>query len=165
MFYVSICRDLVALRARCRRHSGTTNFLRFAWLTVGSWGTLRTGWRVLWEEEQEFCTACLKIVSAISVVLGTRQTYEIAAGHSIVQYSLFSSTCRPTKWACWGKSCLSGLSTCFVFETTKWISFRVCTGNRYEELKYVFILLCASTKYPLHCMKIKYSLISFPQYV
>jgi hypothetical protein len=57
------------------RHSGTANFLRFAWLTVGSWGTLRTGWRVLWEEEQEFCTACLKIVSAMSVVLGTRQTY------------------------------------------------------------------------------------------
>ena len=59
------------------RHSGTVNFLRFAWLTVGSWGTLRTGWRVLWEEKQEFCTACLKIVSAISVVLGTRQTYDM----------------------------------------------------------------------------------------
>lgn len=59
------------------RHSGTANFLRFAWLTVGSWGTLRTGWRVLWEEKQEFCTACLKIVAAISVVLGTRQTYDM----------------------------------------------------------------------------------------
>jgi hypothetical protein len=75
------------------RHSGTANFLRFAWLTVGSWGTLRTGWRVLWEEEQKFCTACLKIVSAIICGSGYWQTYDMLpvialfSIHSCPQYS------------------------------------------------------------------------------
>jgi len=77
------------------RHSGTANFLRFAWLTVGSWGTLRTEWRVLWEEEQEFCTACLKIVSAISVVLGIRQTYDMLPVIALFSIQAFPQDAGP----------------------------------------------------------------------